>query len=144
MNYSLIITVLTVCSAFMCSCGNKTSSSKQDDCTKTDTLCGVVGPGTAMHSLQVCQTNPMDTTWYAIDDATDVANANLLIGNPVEVVYKKTAEGNTAIKITGNATYAAAIGQWTMPDPIAPDKGMGVNIEVDGVASSIEIGRAHV
>ncbi len=131
--------LLVICVFMSFSCSSKKADSAKCDHSKTDTACGLVGEGTAMHSLQLYQIVPKDTVWFAINDSTDVKDANLLIGNLVEVVYKGCKDEKVAIKIEGNATYANAIGEWTMPDPIAPDKVMGVNIAVEGIASSINM-----
>ena len=131
--------LLVICIFISFSCSNKKSEAAKCYHTKTDTVYGLVGPGTAMHSLELCKISPADTLWFAIDDSTDVKEANLVIGNRVEVIYKGCKDEKVAIKIVGDATYANAVGEWTMPDPIAPDKVMGVNIQVEGVASSINM-----
>ena len=108
---------------------------------KIEHLIGTVGPGTAMHSLQLCQMGlKTDTVWVAIGDSTDVQNANLVIGNLVEVLCKPSKDGElVAISIKGNQTYAEAIGDWTTPDPINSKQQMGVQLDIDGIASSINM-----
>ena len=139
MKYSFLFIVLCSCILAFGACTNKDKSSKEDATCKTDTIYGLVGPGTSMHSLQVCQIHPVDTLWFSINDSTNVADANLLIGNMVEVIYKKEKDINIAKTIIGDATYVNAVGNWVMPDPIKPDDVMGVNIEIDGKASSIRM-----
>lgn len=135
---SVIITI-AVTIFTLGSCASKSNQYSSKSQSTNDTVFGLVGPGSAMHTLQLCQSHPIDTLWFYIDDSTNVSNANLLIGNPTEVIFRKTKQGNEAIKIVGNSTYANAIGQWTMPDPIAPDKVMGIDIEINGIAHSIRM-----
>lgn len=130
--------LLIACVLFSFSCTSKTKTSTCTE-TKTDTIFGLVGDGTSMNTLEVYSIPANDTVWFVIDDSTDVKDANLLIGNLVEVVYNDTKENKVATKIVGDATYADAIGDWTMADPIAKDKVMGVSLQVNGVASSINM-----
>ena len=62
--------------------------------------------------------------------AADKSDANgLLLGAPVTVDYTgKLKDGAAATKIATDPTYAEAVGKWTMPDPIAPEGVMGVEI----------------
>lgn len=138
MKHSFIITMICACSLVFGACANNKTSKEKNVCKK-DTVYGLVGPGTSMHALQVCQIIPADTIWFVIDDSTNVQNANLLIGNAVEVVYHKTKESNVANLIIGDATYANAVGSWVMPDPIDPKEVMGVEIDINGKASSIRM-----
>lgn len=65
-------------------------------------------------------------------------NANLVIGNLVDVVYKKEGRENVALKITGNSTYVNALGNWTSPIP--GQSGVeGVSLAIGGKASSINM-----
>lgn len=131
----------------MSSCGGKTTKKESSNdetkpcSTKLEQLIGTVGPGTAMHSLQLCQMGlKTDTVWIAIGDSTDVKNANLVIGNLVEVLCKPCADGElVALSIEGNQTYAEAIGDWTTPDPGNSKQQMGVQLDIEGVASSINM-----
>ena len=65
--------------------------------------------------------------------AADKSDANgLLLGAPVTVDYTgKLKDGAAATKIATDPTYAEAVGKWTMPDPIAPEGVMGVEIMVE-------------
>jgi hypothetical protein len=101
---------------------------------------GFVGDGTSMHCLELktVEIHPK-TINVMIDDNTDQTNANLVIGNVVEVKCVKTANGFLAKKIEGNADYNNAIGKWTCPDPIDSNKKMGVELDVKGEASSINM-----
>ena len=61
-------------------------------------------------------------------------------GAPVTVDYTgKLKDGTAATKIATDPTYAEAVGKWTMPDPIAPEGVMGVEIMVEGAARSINM-----
>ena len=51
----------------------------------------------------------------------------------------KLKDGAAATKIATDPTYAEAVGKWTMPDPIAPEGVMGVEIMVEGAARSINM-----
>lgn len=132
--------------ALITGCGKKAThptiaASETTKAIKVDQLAGTVGPGTAMHTLQLCMagTTP-DTVWIAITDSTNVKNANLLIGNAVEVVALPGADGSyIGVSIVGNQTYAEAVGRWTYPDPINPKGVLGVQIDVEGKASSINM-----
>ena len=42
-------------------------------------------------------------------------------------------------KISADRTYAEAVGRWTVPDPIAPAKVMGVELQTEGRAQSINM-----
>lgn len=81
-----------------------------------------------------------DTYTFSTMDA-DKSDANgLLLGAPVVVDYTGTLkEGTAATRVSTDPTYAEAVGKWTMPDPIAPDGVMGVEIEVEGQAQSINM-----
>ena len=71
----------------------------------------------------------------------DKSEANgLLLGAPVTVNYSgKLEEGAAASKVATDPTYAEAVGNWTMPDPIDPDGVMGIRIMVEGEAQSINM-----
>ena len=71
----------------------------------------------------------------------DKREANgLLLGAPVTVNYSgKLEEGAAASKVATDPTYAEAVGNWTMPDPIDPDGVMGIRIMVEGEAQSINM-----
>lgn len=74
-----------------------------------------------------------------IDDNTDLSKAYLMEGNIAEVTYKKTSTGNVATKILGSEDYYFAVGKWTKPDPISKGKEMGVELDVNCEASSINM-----
>ena len=71
----------------------------------------------------------------------DKSEANgLLLGAPITVNYSgKLEEGAAASKVATDPTYAEAVGNWTMPDPIDPDGVMGIRIMVEGEAQSINM-----
>ncbi|MEG1405754.1 MAG: lipocalin family protein [Alistipes sp.] len=82
-----------------------------------------------------------DKTAVFSTEGADMSEAyGLLIGNVIEVDYVGDLKEETpATKITTDKTYAQAIGEWTMPDPIAADSVMGVKLVVEGVAESINM-----
>ena len=82
----------------------------------------------SMNTVTVRALTDESTCTFATTDA-DKSDANgLLLGAPV-----------TATKIATDPTYAEAVGKWTMPDPIAPEGVMGVEIMVEGAARSINM-----
>lgn len=87
--------------------------------------------------------NAEGTFTFSTMDA-DKSEANgLLLGAPVTVNYSgKLEEGAAASKVATDPTYAEAVGNWTMPDPIDPDGVMGIRIMVEGEAQSINMGHA--
>lgn len=87
------------------------------------------------------QTKHGDTTHTFTTQEADMSEANgLLLGAPVVVEYKGCLEEATpALKVATDPTYAEAIGNWTMPDPLDPEKVMGVEIMVEGEAQSINM-----
>lgn len=80
------------------------------------------------------------TVTFSTEEA-DMSEANgLLLGNLVNVVYKGDLKQITqAEKVATDATYARAVGRWTEPNPIAPEEVQGVEIEIEGKASSIHM-----
>lgn len=82
-----------------------------------------------------------DTTHTFTTQEADMSEANgLLLGAPVVVEYKGCLkEATPALKVATNPTYAEAVGTWTMPDPLDPEKVMGVEIMVEGEAQSINM-----
>ena len=84
--------------------------------------------------------NAEGTFTFSTMDA-DKSEANgLLLGAPVTVNYSgKLEEGAAASKVATDPTYAEAVGNWTMPDPIKPEGVMGVEIRIEGVAQSINM-----
>ena len=86
----------------------------------------------SMNTVTVRALTDESTCTFATTDA-DKSDANgLLLGAPVTVDY-------TGTKIATDPTYAEAVGKWTMPDPIAPEGVMGVEIMVEGAARSINM-----
>ena len=84
--------------------------------------------------------NAEGTFTFSTMDA-DKSEANgLLLGAPVVVDYKgKLEDGAAAAKVATDPTYAEAVGRWTVPDPIAPAKVMGVELQTEGRAQSINM-----
>ena len=90
--------------------------------------------------LTVTVENAEGTFTFSTMDA-DKSEANgLLLGAPVTVNCSgKLEEGAAASKVATDPTYAEAVGNWTMPDPIDPDGVMGIRIMVEGEAQSINM-----
>lgn len=108
-------------------------------CNEPKTLNGVIADG-SMNNIVVTTATGQNYTFST--EGADMSQANgLLIGAPVEVEYKgKLKEGTPALKVSANATYAEAVGSWTMPDPLAPDSlKMGVELMIEGKAQSINM-----
>ena len=77
---------------------------------------------------------------FSTTDA-DKSEANgLLLGAPVVVDYTgRLEDGAAATKVATDPTYAEAVGAWTMPDPINPEKEIGIEIHIEGAALSINM-----
>ena len=72
-------------------------------------------------------------------DAADAARA-LLPGAPVAVEYHGSyCDGIEATRIETDTTYMEAVGRWTVPDPIAPDSVMGIELQCGGEARSLRM-----
>lgn len=103
------------------------------------TFTGVITDAT-MNTVTVKSDAEDKTVTFTTEDA-DKSQANgLLLGAPVTVDYTGCLkEVMPATKVATDATYADAVGRWMMPDPINPEGGMGVSIEIEGVAQSINM-----
>lgn len=55
------------------------------------------------------------------------------------ITAANSKKGAAASKVATDPTYAEAVGNWTMPDPIDPDGVMGIRIMVEGEAQSINM-----
>ncbi|MEG2065202.1 MAG: lipocalin family protein, partial [Alistipes sp.] len=71
----------------------------------------------------------------------DMTQANgMLLGAPIIVDYKgNLKEVTEATKVSVDATYCNAVGEWTMPDPIDSTKVMGINLMIQGDAASVNM-----
>ena len=77
---------------------------------------------------------------FSLDEADKTDANGLLIGNLISVSYLgKMSEITPATQVATDATYAKAIGKWTMPDPIDSTKRMGVELQIEGKAGSINM-----
>jgi hypothetical protein len=118
------------------------AKAKQSTCVKRNpqTYVGFVGDGTTMHTLELRTIGTKkDTMFIPIDEKADLKNSHIVIGNVVEVQYKKNGKDIVATKITGSADYDNAIGRWTTPDPINKKQKMGVELSINGIAKSINM-----
>ena len=81
-----------------------------------------------------------ETHTFSLENA-DKKDANgLLIGNLIIVDYRgNLTETTPATRVATDATYAKAIGTWTMPDPIDTTKQMGFELMIEGKAQSINM-----
>ena len=94
----------------------------------------------SMNTVTVKALTSDETYTFSTMDADKSEAAGLLLGAPVVVDYTgKLEDGATATKVATDPTYAEAVGRWTMPDPIDPEGVMGVEIQVEGAAQSINM-----
>lgn len=93
-----------------------------------------------MNTVTVKALTGDDTHVFTLEDA-DKSEANgMLIGNLITVTYQgKMTDATPATKVATDATYAKAVGKWTMPDPIDSQSVMGVELKIEGQASSINM-----
>ena len=121
----IMVAAIALCGLAACSDNNPKSFTR----TLTDA---------SMNTVTV--ENAEGTFTFSTMDA-DKSEANgLLLGAPVTVNYSgKLEEGAAASKVATDPTYAEAVGNWTMPDPIDPDGVMGIRIMVEGEAQSINM-----
>lgn len=89
----------------------------------------------------VVQSLTSDSTYVFSTENADMTDARgMLLGNVIVVDYKgNLADVTSATKVVTDPTYANAVGQWTMVDPINPNGKLGVDIMVEGAASSINM-----
>ena len=81
----------------------------------------------SMNTVTVKALTGDDTYTFSLDEADKTDANGLLIGNLISVSYLgKMSEITPATQVATDATYAKAIGKWTMPDPIDSTKRMGV------------------
>lgn len=95
-----------------------------------------------MNTVTVKGLTDAQTCTFTTEGADMTAANGLLIGAPVVVDYTGdlTAEQTApAIKVATDATYAEAVGEWTMPDPINDSLRMGVKLMVEGAAQSVNM-----
>ncbi len=82
----------------------------------------------------------VDTTYPIAEDADRTEAYGMLIGAPVTVTVIKDKElGEVATKVATCKCYSTAVGQWTMVDPINPEAVMGIDVQIQGVAQSINM-----
>ena len=83
----------------------------------------------SMNTVTVKALTGDDTHTFSLDEADKTDADGLLIGNLISVSYLgKMSEIIPATQVATDATYAKAIGKWTMPDPIDSTKRMGVEL----------------
>lgn len=81
----------------------------------------------SMNTVTVKALTGDDTHTFSLEEADKTDANGLLIGNLISVTYQgKMSEVTPATQVATDATYAKAIGKWTMPDPIDSTKRMGV------------------
>ncbi len=78
---------------------------------------------------------------FSTIDADKSEAHGLLLGAPVTVTYTGTFEKENVVvtKVTTDPTYAEVIGRWTMTDPLNPEAEMGIELQVNGLAQSINM-----
>lgn len=93
-----------------------------------------------MNTVAVKNLTDDRTAVFSTQDADMTEAYGLLLGNIATVVYKgKLKEVTPAIKVSTDPTYAEAVGEWVMPDPIEPDSVMGIALRIEGGAESIRM-----
>ena len=81
-----------------------------------------------------------DTLTFSTMDADKSEAYGLLLGSPVNVEYtEKISEVTPASKISSCPTYFEAVGRWVIADPLDDANVMGVELQVEGVAQSINM-----
>ncbi len=81
-----------------------------------------------------------DTLMFSTIDADKSEVNGLLLGSPISVEYAGKLSGVTsATKISTCRTYSEAVGRWIMEDPLDTSDVMGVELQVGGVAQSINM-----
>lgn len=95
----------------------------------------------ASMNVVTVQSMTSDSTYVFSTEKADMKDARgLLIGNVVVVEYMGDLKDITpATKVSTDATYANAVGQWTMVDPINPESKLGVDLMIEGAAASINM-----
>lgn len=95
----------------------------------------------ASMNVVTVQSLTSDSTYVFSLEGTDMKDARgMLLGNVVVVDYKGDLKEMTpAIKVATDPTYANAVGRWTMVDPINPEGKIGIDIMVQGAASSMNM-----
>lgn len=93
-----------------------------------------------MNTVTVKGLTDDQTSTFSLENADKTEANGLLIGNLISVTYQgKMTDTTPATKVATDATYAKAIGKWTMPDPIDSLKTMGVELMIEGKAASINM-----
>ena len=94
----------------------------------------------SMNTVTVKALTGDDTYTFSLDEADKTDANGLLIGNLISVSsLRRMPEITAATQVATDATYAKAIGKWTMPDPINLTKRMGVELQIEGKAGSINM-----
>lgn len=126
-NIGTILAATALCA--LTACGDNTPK----------TFTGYIADAT-MNTVTVRDQSSEQTVTFSTMNADKSEADGLLIGAPVVVDYKgELKEGANATKVATDPTYAEAVGRWTMPDPIDSEAVMGIEIEVEGVARSINM-----
>lgn len=94
----------------------------------------------SMNNVVVRELTGSRTVDFTTEGADMQQAKGLLLGNIATVEYKGELKDITpALKVATNPTYAAAVGKWTMPDPLDPEAVMGIDLMVEGEAASIRM-----
>ncbi|WP_418992601.1 lipocalin family protein [Alistipes sp.] len=94
----------------------------------------------SMNTVTVKESVGDRTVTFSTMNADKAAAYGLLLGAPITVDYKgRLKEGIAATRVATDPTYSAAVGRWTMADPNDPEAVMGIEIEVEGQAQSINM-----
>lgn len=93
----------------------------------------------SMHTLTVRDAEGQTYEFSTVD--ADLTQANgLLLGAPVTVEYKgRLQKEMQAAAVATDPTYFEAVGRWTRPDPLEAEAVMGIEIDIEGAAQSINM-----
>ncbi len=81
-----------------------------------------------------------ETLTFSTMDADKSGVDGLLLGAPICVEYKgKLTEATPATKISTCSTYSEAVGRWVIVDPLDAANVMGIELQVEGAAQSINM-----
>lgn len=81
-----------------------------------------------------------DTLTFSTMEADKSGVNGMLLGSPIRVEYKGKLTGTTAAtKVSTCPTYSEAVGRWVIADPLDSANVMGVELQVNGVAQSINM-----
>ena len=104
-----------------------------------ESVAGFIADAT-MNTVTLRALTSEQTYTFATAEADKSKAYGLLVGSPAIVEYTGDLKKNPeAVKISADRTYAEAVGRWTVPDPSIAAKVMGVELQTEGRAQSINM-----